>query len=646
MLGRIPCGDCCDGPCLVVKDKFNRADEEWPNGPPATDSTGKWTGRTSSSGNHWKIDANRLVITTTGETANAGRPFANQKEAVNITAASAEIRMKIPENGSAYLGVTIRTDLITGDTRVWSAYVKLIPSASDYYYGCGVMQLWDNNESTQIGDDIPLDDLTPGTWHKVKICVDVGLNRAICEVDGKWHHGDLVSRDDAGDPNHNATGFLWVDQQVDDTYYFDDYKLTQLQGHLGYYGSYDYYYSYYDNCPDCRPKSNICETTVIDLENPGCQWEDDGEGGGTFLGGYSGIDGDGLPDNSTAAVLTFEVPEGGGAVSLSIGSNTATVVVNADGTGTLSIPGHSADFEDIEFNTEQKLRVCCMDSTFIATFAATLWTEQASDCGGAVSVAQSGMTLKTLTIQHNLQNELCDDCFADDIVGSPCVGIPQDCDTAVDCDERPVECGAVPACKNNEYPKHAIFRAIPQQGSNCPTNKCIEWFSGVFIGDLDQTFSFHSTCTRICGFPVGILNTQACDAYYDTGFNAVFDITGLDEDCGCTEPFIDPETSEVKVLIGWRFIARIFLDDDCNYRMLGTITEFKQTLAVDSCCTYSFLSGPLGDVMNPPTCPGLSVSLQFTGCFCGTDPPEFCDEDAALLNNCDFRDSVLEVTLT
>ncbi len=302
---------------------------------------------------NYEIVGNQLQITTTGGTANAFSPILSARNLPHDPhyALSDWWDVKLPDDELSRIRIGLGiSPPNTSSIDFLEAYLQLEPGAADGST-CGNMRFLYEDLSgnpTQIGDTIQLPGFIAGQWYRVRFCLDWNLSMAIgavvaigtpdAEVFG--HHvkdiPHVTGTGGSNGPLHTIFSTLWVNRQVNGTYEFDNYKLEALRQETS-----GYYYYYADNnCPSCKSSFDICEAVTVEFTDnttDDCRWTPNETGGGCLKAGWSGLDSDGLEDSTVSATLVYHVPEGGGAVTLCLGDFCATVTVDTDGNGTLTL---------------------------------------------------------------------------------------------------------------------------------------------------------------------------------------------------------------------------------------------------------------------------------------------------------------------
>jgi hypothetical protein len=479
---------CCCCPTLFADD-FNRADETI-NDNPATDSTGHWTCLSTGAGDKWKIDTDRLaLIVSAGQSPSFTRPYAKTSLAGYHRQLRVSVRFMISSAAATLPTIFLTMEVHGSASQKISASAVLTLSDATH---CGLLEIGGRRST------IPLDKMSKDEWHTLTICADMDLQIFVTHVvtaSGEVFANHVHALVTAGSFTPLSTFTLGLHQQVEGSYYFDDFAIQHTRA----FPSAEYGYGYGENstCPCCGPGG--CEEVSDDFEDGviDCRWLQQvgswTETGGTitsgdsgailqWLGMWSGLDDDCLPDDSVRITASAKAALGESAIiyfdlfstavshyakvtwpSTEEGSDGTIKIFSTSG-GELATSAVSG----LRSDTNATITVCWDGFRAIATVNST--TIEADDASlNGVHWALGGTAIwDSVTTSYNIYGAGCQNCG------------PPVCESTL--------CDAVP-----------------------PVLKVRFTGSGLGIDGITYVLTLDSCCDNVINFPGGGLCTFTCN---------------------------------------------------------------------------------------------------------------------------------------
>jgi len=637
-----PGKNCCKG-CSRFSDNFNRADEFI--GASATDSTGKWHSAGGPHDNDWAISSSQLSIPTTSTAASAAFP-------------QIEFIPQLPTHVSVTVAITIPADtgkagILLATGRATSHLSKAEIEVADT--GCGFLRLYDltqgSNTQSLLGWDVPVPDLTVGDKHLLTICFDPDsgvLSAHVVTAAGKTYFNHVKGQQPVTSYTHSQA-FLWADESVTGTYYFDDFEVGETKVQT------NYYYYYTDNgCPCCGPGD--CQVTLDEFDGPSldCRWSQlsgshsfpvDGtvvlsNSGDALLwnGSYSGIDQDCLADYSVLAAVRVKSDVAGAEVIVEVDwldssnyyygkltlSSPATIAIYSSQSGLLA--SHTLSASVAADGLWNNFYVCLVDGTLTARCAGELVEADVTPFGGDRVAIGSGsvsgdIVFDYVEITHDLYSAACKDCYSADPrppdpgTGGQGPGSGQGADIIPGCD--------LPICTGDSPAKIRVkiggtFIGVPPVGGSAA---CCDAYRDQIFGSHILTNGALSNGNPALGGTCGSYGSgsrQLCDVSWEGG--------------GAQCP--NPGNPTLETLV-WLVQIYIAYDGNGDARVYGVVNTEVLTF-VSPYAFWTFRSNPIP----------VDANGQFDCLSALTGPLTLCDINfnASNLGACIDPDSItLEV---
>lgn len=254
-----PCKPCCDNPCIVDKDLFDRADvadlfedddaERW------DDSLG--------SGNRWELKSNELFLNAIGLEDNNLRYMKD-----------------VPRQFRYTLNLRIASDISADESRTIIFSYRARKGAEENKYDivitlgraseCGIIKIMDMSAgSTEMeSSEMPKDILCGDNYYKLDVCYSAEKAiLTVCFDDVALHATEVVSPTNTLDEGEIL---FEVDSAAVNHYHIKDFHMYQTKTEeTGDYGV-------ADDCPGCKPCGNgMCDGEEDDFEDDvigECEW--------------------------------------------------------------------------------------------------------------------------------------------------------------------------------------------------------------------------------------------------------------------------------------------------------------------------------------------------------------------------------------